>query len=71
MSASKGAVLYRVRWERVTGHAQHERLVGALQQMNARRNRHERRVWAKLTLRAMRLGLIEPAGDLPGAEAAG
>ena len=50
---------YRVLWEKVVGHARNEALIRQIQTADPRRNRHQRRAWAKLVLLAMRLGILQ------------
>ena len=51
---------YRVVWERVDGHVKNTALVRMIQAVYDRRNRKAQKVYGKLVLRAMRLGILVP-----------
>lgn len=58
-TATSGPLEYRVLWERVTGHVKNSELIEAIRSVYLRRNRKEQKIYGKLVLRAMRLGIIE------------
>jgi hypothetical protein len=66
LAATPAPLEYRILWERVTGHTKNTELIEAIRSVYLRRNRKEQKIYGKLVLRAMRLGLIErnvPEGE--------